>query len=289
MAIDRLHPLGRHPAAGQHHDPVSRRFPVARTAIRDVTWQRVSPILDQGDLGSCTGNAGTGVLGTQPFFATLLSTLLLNEMYAVRLYSDATKIDPYEGGYPPTDTGSDGLSVAKVLKARGMISGYLHAFDLNAALGAIAIAPVITGINWYSSFDSPDSSGYVKITKDAQVRGGHEVEVLGVDTVRRLVRCANSWGADWADHGYFTISWDDWGRLLSEDGDVTQFVPVSVPAPTPTPTPDPGMTPNAADVALWTPKRAAWAHARHVDGNREAAQAMLAWAAALGLPMDGVQ
>ncbi len=31
-------------------------------------WERVVPILDQGELGSCTSNAGTGALGTQPFY-----------------------------------------------------------------------------------------------------------------------------------------------------------------------------------------------------------------------------
>ena len=35
-------------------------------ALGDQHWDRVLAILDQGDLGSCTGNAGTGALGTQP-------------------------------------------------------------------------------------------------------------------------------------------------------------------------------------------------------------------------------
>jgi hypothetical protein len=34
-------------------------------------WTRRIPVLDQGDLGSCTGNAATGVLGSEPFYGTL--------------------------------------------------------------------------------------------------------------------------------------------------------------------------------------------------------------------------
>ena len=36
--------------------------------LSDQSWERVLTVLDQGDLGSCTGNAGTGALGTQPFY-----------------------------------------------------------------------------------------------------------------------------------------------------------------------------------------------------------------------------
>src|SRR3954466_11653115 len=36
--------------------------------LRNTSWERVLPVLDQGHLGSCTGNAGTGALGTQPFY-----------------------------------------------------------------------------------------------------------------------------------------------------------------------------------------------------------------------------
>ena len=38
-------------------------------AIHNQMWERVLAILDQGQVGSCTGNAGTGALGTEPFFS----------------------------------------------------------------------------------------------------------------------------------------------------------------------------------------------------------------------------
>jgi hypothetical protein len=89
----------------------------------------VLAILDQGKLGSCTGNAGTGAVGTQPFYHQVGKNVLpavddasAGEQFAVKLYSDATKADAIPDSYPPDDTGSSGLAICKVLNARGTIS-----------------------------------------------------------------------------------------------------------------------------------------------------------------------
>lgn len=242
-----------HPAAGRlgrhvRHDPQSLRYQVAARSLgtlKSVRHQRRIPVLDQGDLGSCTGNAAEGVLGTSPFFEAIPTTVLgrptgnaqVDEDQAVALYSAATALDGYDGGYPPDDTGSDGLSVAKAAKAAELISGYQHATSLEAALTALASGPVITGINWYDSFDEPGSDGLIRITKRASVRGGHEIELEELDVDNRLVWLTNSWSTGWGVYGRACIGWDDFGRLLDEQGDVTAFVPLSQPAPQPTPGP----------------------------------------------------
>jgi hypothetical protein len=173
--------LGRH----VNHDPRSRQFAFdgSNVSLKTAKHQRYIPVLDQGDLGSCTGNAATGWLGTSVGWASIaaltpiLSTtdVVQDEKFAVQLYSDATKADPYPGDYPPEDTGSDGLSVAKVLKARGLISGYTHTFSLDDALSALSTQPVIIGINWYESMFDPASNGLVTISPRSPVAGGHEV------------------------------------------------------------------------------------------------------------------
>jgi hypothetical protein len=228
--------LGRH----CNHDPQSLRYPVGTSAraITSVEHQRVIPVLDQGNLGSCTGNAAVGALGTKPLYDTLSDAQkkLLTESYAVDLYEQETREDPYDGSYPPDDTGSDGLTAAKVCKSRGFISGYTHATSLTAMQAALQDAPVIIGINWYEGFDHPDpDTGIVQIA--GSIRGGHEVEVIGWDATRQLFHAVNSWSKEWGLNGHFWIPVTVQDRLLDEDGDCTQLLPLNVPAPVPTPTP----------------------------------------------------
>lgn len=227
--------LGRHVL----HDPRSLNFlvPAGATPILARTWRRYTPILDQGNLGSCTGNAAAGVLGSAPFYGSLAARrkagLTLDEREAVSLYSSATHLDPFSGSYPPTDTGSNGLSVAKAALKAGLISSYRHATSLLAMQTALQTGPVCIGINWYDSFDAPNpNTGRVSISPNAVVRGGHEVEVRVLDTRDRLFRLSNSWTPGWGINGEATFSWDDMDRLLHEQGDCTQFVPLGATAPT---------------------------------------------------------
>ena len=222
--------LGRH----VNHDPRSLRYlvPPRGYAAKTVFWDHKIPVLDQGNLGSCTGNATVGVLGSAPYFDTL-ANITLDENLAVSIYSKASSIDPFPGSYPPQDTGSDGLSAAKAAQSMGLISGYLHATSLDATLTALQAGPVITGVRWYSGFDNPDSNGVVH--KQGTIRGGHEFALLGCDVDKRYLLALNSWGESWGLNGTFKIPFDDFAQLLAEDGDVTSFVPRTSPAPTPKP------------------------------------------------------
>lgn len=252
--------IDEHPGAdrlGRHveHDSRSLAYLVtpSSTTLVSKTWVRHTPILDQGDTGSCTGNAAAGCLGTDPF----VETILLNEDEAVTLYSAATKLDSISGSYPPADTGSTGLGVAKAAQAAGLIAGYQHATSIDTALATVsADRPVITGVNWYTGFDSPDANGHVSIGKHDTVRGGHEFVVRGIDVDNELVLADNSWGASWGAAGSFWFSFADWERLLGEDGDATVFAPLGGPAPTPTPTPVP--TPDAELTALLKAGKPFW-------------------------------
>lgn len=236
--------LGRH----VHHDPRSLAYQV--TAVTDpsvltsVRHERGVPVLDQGSLGSCTGNAAEGCLGSSPFLAAIPdgpsrpgADTDVDEQQAVALYSAATRLDSVRGTYPPDDTGSSGLGVAKACQKAGLISGYRHATSLNAALTALSQTPVITGVSWYDSFDEPAADGTISIAKGATVRGGHEFVVDELDVEGKRIGFTNSWGASWGVQGRAYMSWDTWERLLAEQGDVTVFVPLSEPPPTPSPQP----------------------------------------------------
>jgi len=235
------------PRLGRHirHDPRSWQY--AFTAVdvgtlKSVRHKSEIPTLDQGQLGSCTGNAATKCLSYQPFWAeedvqkALGADEKADEEYAVGVYSAATQIDDYPGSYPPQDTGSDGLSVAKVLKKRNLISGYQHAFSLEALLSALAKQPVIVGTQWHQDMFNPAADGRLSVT--GKVAGGHEYCLDELDVENKRIWIQNSWGDTWGQQGRAYLTWDDMKTLLSSQGDCTIFAPLGSPPPTP-PDPDP--------------------------------------------------
>lgn len=272
-----------------NHDPRSRLFPVrpaADTVIRTVQHKRRAPIFDQGSLGSCTGNAGVGCTATGPLgdvFAATTPKYGWDENGAIALYSDATAADDYPGAYPPTDTGSDGLTIAKVLKSAGEISGYLHAFTAEDARAALMSDALITGVTWHDDMFHPDADGRVRPT--GAVAGGHEIVVAGYVVMGSApgnddqVWLDNSWGTGWGVRrpgqdtagGSFWMAFGDYTELLTDNGDVTQLIPPTAPAPAPVP------VPADADHVLWAAVQH-WTTERHVGDNAHAVTAVKKWA-----------
>jgi hypothetical protein len=211
-------PLGRH----VEHDPRSREFE-AETATRiiSVKHDATGLPLDQGDKGACTAYATCAALNSSPDFKGRVYTGTDGD----HLYSRETAEEGEP--WPPNDPGGTGLRVCKAAKELGWISRYTHCFSLNSALRALVLRPVITGISWYSSFDTPDpDTGICSITDSAFVRGGHEICADEIDADKELVWLWQSWGKWGLDgSGRFAFSFATWGRLLSEHGDVTVPMP----------------------------------------------------------------
>lgn len=249
------------PVLGRHVDHDARSLGHAhgvlpRSVLRSAAWTRRIPVLDQGQLGSCTGNAATGLLGTDSAGRTAASTVLvspagaaashglvkagehqLDEAFAVALYSLATVLDGVPGQYPPDDTGSSGLGVAKALKALGLAGSYTHAFSLAAVRSALQAGPALLGIPWYQSMFEPAADGRIPVDTTSGVAGGHEIEVTGWDADADRFWLTNSWGSGWgqAGRGYLTATDLQW--LLGQQGDVTVPVFTVVPSPAPVPAP----------------------------------------------------
>lgn len=247
------------PRLGRHvlHDSRSRAYFIPEADsyadIKDVEHHCYIPVLNQGQIGSCTGETGTEVIASDDLWAaaqTILSQTdeKVDQDYAYQLYSDTTKSDPYPGYWAPNDpnaqdTGSDGLSTAKTLKARGLISGYQHGNSLLSTLTGLQSRSMMTGTVWRGDMFKPTSDGQIKCT--GNVEGGHEYTLWKVDVANRRVWMRNHWG-DWgvgykgyADTGCAWMTWDDYEALLMDDGDSTLLIPNTQPVPTPTPTPTP--------------------------------------------------
>jgi hypothetical protein len=205
----------------REHDPRSLAFPAtAFEPVVDRTWRRYGAVLDQGRLGSCTGNAAAQALNHAPLHT--VGTACLPEDQAVALYSVATARDAFPGVYPPDDTGSSGLAVAKACQDAGYITAYDHAFGLDHVLSAAMTAPLIVGTDWWDSMFYPDPSGQVFPT--GAIAGGHEYVLDGVSVTHRMVRFLNSWSRDWGVAGRFYMTFDDFGWLLTTGGDAVRFL-----------------------------------------------------------------
>jgi hypothetical protein len=206
--------LGRH----VEHDPRSRAFAAERAPqIISVKHQATGLPLNQGEIGSCTANALCGALDSAPNFN---GGTPLDEQEAVSVYELETKLEGQP--YPPNDPGGSGLMVCKAAKQLNLITSYKHAFGLQHALEALVLRPVITGISWYTSFDTPDpTTGLVEIAPGATVRGGHEIVADEIDAENELVWFWNSWGTQFGLGGRFCMKFATWGQLLENQGDVT--------------------------------------------------------------------
>lgn len=265
------------------HDDRSRAFayPTAGLAVESIVHARHIGILDQLDVGSCTGEAGIGDVATEPLFQALPTKphYTLDQPGAYQLYSDAEDIDG-DGPYPPQDNGSTGLSIAKALKNAGLIAGYQHTFSLDDALKALSQTPVMVGSYWYDDMFNPDEDGQLHI--GGNVAGGHEYLIREVDAGRERVWLDNSWGLSWGVAGRAYLPFATFGTLLQRDGDVTIPLPLTVPAPTPQPQPLPPSTDPDGQLAAVV-RLHGWVTGRHIGENARAAHAVQRWLEAKGL------
>jgi hypothetical protein len=228
-------PLGRH----VNHDPRSRQYafkaPKNAPPLVSVRHNINLGILDQGEIGSCVPNTGTEYLAWDGIFYTLSKDIQdkLGEPFAVDLYRKVTRKDPFDGAWEPDDTGSDGLTLAQVLKELGLISGYVHTFDVLSALTALQTSPLAIGIEWLQGCFFPDSKGQILYSGNAA--GGHEILVDEYDAENQRVWIRNHWTDSWGIKGRAWFSVADFTRALKNDGDVIVLVPNTQPAPLPTP------------------------------------------------------
>jgi hypothetical protein len=209
--------LGRHVV----HDPRSKDFAAEETskALVSVRHLSLGLPLNQGQIGSCTGNAAAGDLNTAPFY---VRGKRYTERDAKAFYHDETEQHSENGVYPPADPGGSGLWVAQVLKGFGLIAAYKHAFSFKAVCTALQTQPVIWGTNWLTGMDTPDAEGLIRFTGTS--RGGHELMLDAIDVDARTVDGFNSWGKSWGAGGRFAIGWSDFEKSMADQGDVTIFV-----------------------------------------------------------------
>lgn len=202
-------------------DERSKNYPIIETienkSPRSYTWS-CSQHLDQGQDGSCVGFSITHELIARP--STIKN--LDNKFAKEKIYWEAQKIDPWDGGsYPNSSPFYEGTSVLagiKIIQKLGYIDSYRWAFGLDDLVMAVGHAgPAVIGIPWYSGMFDMHSCGQLHISGD--IAGGHAILVKGVNIKNKTFTLHNSWGESWASKGDVLIGWDEMERLLHEDGE----------------------------------------------------------------------
>jgi hypothetical protein len=203
-----------------HYDERSKNYPirtlVADQKLRSYTWA-LNTRLDQGQDGACVGFSWSHELAARPVVIQGVTNST-----ALNTYYQAQQLDEWPGGaYPGASPFYEGTSVlagAKAIQQQGKMAEYRWAFSLEDALLAIGHhGPGILGCNWTEDMFYPDKNGLVHVT--GNVAGGHAILVRGVNIKNKLVRLANSWGTDWGVGGDCFVSFDDFEKLLNNDGE----------------------------------------------------------------------
>jgi len=200
-----------------------------------------SPIVDQGELGSCTANAIASGLReyweNQIGKLTPLSRLWLywqerniegsvNEDAGAQI-RDGMKVLQQIGCAPEVDWPYD---ITKFTQTPPMkdttdaapfkVTEYHRVTGLTPLKAALAEGyPVVLGINVYESFESDQvaKTGIIPLPKHGEkLLGGHAVLAVGYKDDTKFVIVRNSWGAGWGDKGYFYLPYSYFARYVSD-------------------------------------------------------------------------
>ncbi|SPF46958.1 Xylellain [Candidatus Desulfosporosinus infrequens] len=194
-----------------------------------------SPIVDQGELGSCTANAIASGLReyweNQAGKLTYLSRLWLyweerniegtvNDDAGAEI-RDGMKVLQQIGCAPEADWPYDVSKFTQTPTTQSTadavpftITEYHRVTDLMAMKAALSEGyPVVIGINVYESFESDQvaKTGIVPLPIPGEnLLGGHAVLAVGYkdNETAGFVACRNSWGESWGDKGYFYLPYN---------------------------------------------------------------------------------
>jgi C1A family cysteine protease len=212
--------------------PDTRDYKYALTNVRQTNIVDLRPycssIEDQGNLGSCTGNAIAGaieLLNKRENKTFDVSRLFI--YYFERLFIGTVNYDsgayirdgiktcymygasleslwPYVINKFKTRPSSSAVNDASNRK----VTLYQRIVDHQGCLDALSNGyPVVVGFDVYSSFQSSivARTGIMPYpnTKKESLLGGHAVLLVGYDKNKQVYIARNSWGSRWGDKGYF--------------------------------------------------------------------------------------
>lgn len=204
---------------------------------------KCSPIVDQGDLGSCTANAIVSglkkyLLKNKAVWIALSRLFLYWEERNIEgtvsadsgaSISDGMKVLNTFGVCPETDWPYDPTTFTNAPSNQDVtdatpykIAEYQRITSIDQLKASLAEGlPVVIGINVYDSFESDavEQTGIVPMpdTATESLIGGHAVLAVGYDDTKSQLIVRNSWGSSWGDNGYFYLPYDYYNKGYVSD------------------------------------------------------------------------
>jgi hypothetical protein len=210
------------PVAASHY-PVSELADYKLALNTNRYWWEGGAFLDQGQTGTCVGNAFAHRRADSP-----QPTAGIDETYARQLYLDAS-------GDTTLQEGTSGILACRVLANRGTITQYHWITSATEMRNTVlTLGAVCVGTNWFNSMFWPKvnySNYYLKVDPTSGLAGGHEYVINGINLVPAsgppFYRMKNSWGTSWGKNGTARINCTDLEDLLfNRDGDAVLITEV---------------------------------------------------------------
>jgi hypothetical protein len=175
------------------------------------TFHSCRAVLNQGDLGACTGTSARAWLEARP-----VMTKIGDGPTWRAIYDRAQALDPFPGAEPQM-SGSTVRAAFKALQEWGYIESYVWAESMETANTFLRQqGPLVFGTMWTQGMMSPDANNYIHATGNSV--GGHAYLVYGFSSRRNAYRIRNSWG-NWGVNGSCWISAADLGMLFAKGGE----------------------------------------------------------------------
>ena len=198
----------------------------------------MSPVKDQGQLGSCVGFAVSAMKECQERKEHLEEIAKgkrgrpkIYDYSEAWVYWNAKQLDPWgiedegtsiryamkvlqkigvptEKGWPYKDV-NDVTAIGEpkrwaTLVARwALIESYYRVDTLNGLKLALIDGPVPIGVPCFYEIFFVDDSGIVPYpARPSEIYGGHAICAVGFDNNKQLIKFKNSWGRGWGENGY---------------------------------------------------------------------------------------
>lgn len=232
------------PDKPSHHDPKFKLIhssAVTLPALIDLK-PYCSPVFNQGDIGSCTGNALAGAFEFMQLKEIRNKQITSPEEFGGD-YAAAARLFIYwyerylegdvnqDGGaqirdgvrvlsrwgcctealwpYADSNLFTQPIASAMAQAGRHKVGSYSRLEDLNDMKTCLAFGyPFVFGFTVFESFESAAvaATGNVPMPgPNESILGGHAVMAVGYNDEKQWFTVRNSWGADWGLGGYFHL------------------------------------------------------------------------------------